>query len=195
MTEFKKINPDDFVKDREADIQYFRKDVTVGMRPAIPGEAITTIMKDGHIETHNVAKENQVVIKNPDGEQYIIDAQKFEDRYEYSKEPSVDDDGFISYDAKGGPMKVIRLSENVEFTAPWGSLMQIKAGGVIVDNGPGDIYGIQPEEFKNTYKPCTPEGDFISSPNHWLGDVSILHEQKVSEPEVKTNTKKNDLSM
>lgn len=164
MVSFNKIDPKQFVSERMDSIIYFRKNVTVGMRPAIPGEEITTIMNDGHVETKNTAKEGQVVIKNPAGEQYLIDGKKFEDRYEYSKNPSVDDDGFVSYDAKGNPMKIIRLNqdENVEFIAPWGEVMRIQGGGVIVFNGPTDIYGIQPKEFAQTYKPCSQDGRLYS---------------------------------
>lgn len=36
--------------------------------------------------------------------------------------------------------------------APWGEKMNIEKGGYLVVNAPDDIYGIQLQEFNNTYK-------------------------------------------
>ncbi len=49
-------------------------------------------------------------------------------------------------------MKVVELQENVRFQAPWGEEMRIRAGGVLVIKDSGDIYGIQREEFQDTYE-------------------------------------------
>ena len=40
---------------------------------------------------------------------------------------------------------------SVAFEAPWGEAMFIKEGGVLVHGGGKDVYGIQPDEFDQTY--------------------------------------------
>jgi hypothetical protein len=164
---FTEINPQEFVQNHKEDILLFIKDVHVNARIAKEGETISTIMKDGHVETKNIAKSNQVVIKNPDGEEYIIDREKFEKRYDTNSVKMTGD--YQSFKANGGPVEVIRLNqnENVSFIAPWGEKMEIKGGGVIVNGGPNDIYGIQPEEFQNTYKPCDQNGVILYDTNSY----------------------------
>ena len=160
---YKTIDPEQFVQNHAESVVYFKKVGSVEARPAIPGERIDTIMKNGHLETSNVAGENQYVIRNPDGEQYIIDAKKFESRYNLNT-AELGTDGFSKYQVASGPMKVIRLGKNedVEFQTPWGETMRINGAGVIVDNGPGDIYGIQAQEFANTYRPCDKDGKLFT---------------------------------
>lgn len=41
----------------------------------------------------------------------------------------------------------------------------------------------------------SPEGEFINSPSHWLGDTSTLCEQKPSKPKIESKPKRNDLSI
>ncbi len=121
------------------------KDVTIQARPATPGEEITTVMKDGHVETKNIAKPGDMVVTNPGGEQYIVSGEKFPKKY-----VPTDADGVFK--PAGGPAKIELVDHNISFKAPWGEDMKIKAGGVLVNNGNGDIYGIQPDEYKQTYK-------------------------------------------
>ena len=141
MPEFRVIDPNaiDFSGAKPA-----QKTATISARQALEGEQVDTIMKDGHVETTHTAKAGEMVVKNPAGEQYVVEAAKFAKKYEPTGTPGV-------YAPKGGPVNVLPLDENVEFKAPWGETMKIKAGGVLVHNGPGDVYGIQPEEFRETY--------------------------------------------
>ncbi|AXH72543.1 MAG: RyR domain protein [Caudoviricetes sp.] len=79
--EFKIINPETWVSEHSPTKLFWKKTAEVTARKAIPGEVIVTIMKNGHIETNNTAKLNQIVVKNPNGEEYIIDEQKFTEKY------------------------------------------------------------------------------------------------------------------
>jgi hypothetical protein len=108
------------------------------------GSSVSTVMKDGHVETNNIAPEGGAMkVTNPSGEQYLVSPEKFASRY--SKTDAGD------YAPIAEPVQVMFIDENVSFTAPWGEEMRIKAGGVLVNAGPGDVYGIQPEEFNETY--------------------------------------------
>jgi len=100
--------------ERFANAPVYAKKVEVELRPATPGETLTTTLADGTVETTNTAGDNDVVITNPGGEQYIIDADKAAARYE-----ATDTEGV--YRAKG----MARVVQNptgapVEIMAPWG---------------------------------------------------------------------------
>jgi len=56
--------------------------------------------------------------------------------------------------------------------------MKIKAGGVLVNNGPGDIYGIQPEEFQKTY------GIIEEAPSFRAVNPDVDSAPKVSTPDL-----------
>ena len=159
MTDYLDIDAAAYFDARASEATLYRKDVVVVARPASEGEEIFTVTHGGHEETRNTATADQMVVRNPGGEEYLIDTAKFESRYafEEGEAPS----GYKRYRAVGGPMPCVRLSENVSFTAPWGTPMRIQAGGVLVNGGPGDVYGIQPGEFSATYRRCNPDGVFI----------------------------------
>lgn len=93
----------------------YGKNVIVHMRPAIPGERIETILADGTLETVNMAGENQVVITNPGGEQYILDAAKAARRYAPTDEPGM-------HRARGMVRALTNLTGySVAIRAPWGA--------------------------------------------------------------------------
>ena len=131
--------------------QLYAKTARITAREGIVGEEIVTKMKNGLEETRNVVKEQgDMVATNPSGEQYIIDAKTFAKKYE------VDPANPKQYRPKGGAQEFLFLKEDVQFTAPWGEEMDIKAGGVLNISGrdSGDIYGIQRKEFNETYAQC-----------------------------------------
>jgi len=111
------------------------------------GTVVETIMADGHVETKKTAGEGGGYrITNPTGEQYLVDTEKFEKLYD-----ATDKEGI--YAPKFSPKKVVDIDQNVAFKAPWGEEMRIRKDGVLVHQGVGDIYGIQPDEYKETYSP------------------------------------------
>ena len=160
-TQFKTIKPEIFLQNRNQSQLYYKKTAQVTARKAVPGEVIYTITSDNHEETKNIAKANQMVVQNPDGEEYIIDIDKFKSRYTRATDEI--SNGYILYDPISYPVRPYFLNkdENVQFIAPWGSIMKIRGGGVLIDNGPDDIYGIQPDEFRSTYSPCDAEGNLL----------------------------------
>ena len=57
---------------------FYAKTARITAREGIVGEEIVTRMKDGHEETKNTVKEEgDMVVRNPNGEEYIIDAKTF----------------------------------------------------------------------------------------------------------------------
>lgn len=159
MSDYLSIDPAAYFNERSPKAELYRKNVVVFARPAKEGEEIFTITHGGHEETRNTATADQMVVRNPGGEEYLIGAAKFGSRYD--PEDGDAPNGYRRYRAVGGPVSCVRLTENVIFMAPWGSEMRIQAGGVLVNGGPGDVYGIQPGEFSATYRRCTEDGSFI----------------------------------
>ena len=110
-----------------------------------PGTRVETIMANGVSETGQTAGPNGgYKVTAQTGEQYLVDVAKFERSYDQTDAAGV-------YAPKSDPRKVLDLPRNVAFTAPWGEEMRIKAGGVLVNGGGGDVYGIQPDEFRASY--------------------------------------------
>jgi hypothetical protein len=141
MTSFNRIDPAaiDFSQARTA-----QKVARVRARPAQAGERVATIMKDGHVETENVAKAGDVVVTNPSGEQYLVAEVTFAKRYQPTETKG-------EFAPKAAPVKALVTNENVEFEAPWGETMRIKAGGVLLSEN-GEVRGVQAEEFAETYR-------------------------------------------
>lgn len=159
MTDFLDIDAAAYFNSRASEAELYRKDVVVFARLATECEEIFTVTHGGHEETRNTATVDQMVIRNPGGEEYLIGTAKFESRY--APEDGEAPQGYNRYRAVGGPVSCIPLTENVSFMAPWGTAMRIQAGGVLVNGGPGDVYGIQPGEFAATYRRCSADGSFI----------------------------------
>lgn len=127
----------------------FAKKVKVNIRSATPGETIETRLADGTVETVNTAGENQVIVTNPGGEEYIIDADKAAGRYEETDEPGV-------FRAKG----MARILDNptggeVSVTAPWG---EEQVGGADC-------------KFASLYDPTQP--DVVSSDRYIIGGAEF----------------------
>lgn len=138
----------------------YKKYRTVLARKAIPGEKVVTITSDG-IETVNIAKEGDYVVKNQTDaeEMYIMDAQKFEKRYDFIKTA---EDGFSLYSPIGKIVgielddkliKELRHGNEFRFIAPWGEEMVAKKGDYLVSPLEYDeVYRIARKEFFETYK-------------------------------------------
>lgn len=142
MAEFKRIDPRqvDFSDGRLA-----RKCARVRARHVTREEKIASEMHDGFRETTNTARPGDYIVENPGGEEYVMSGEEFEQRYAKTDLEGV-------YEPTSAPVRVVKLDENVRFDAPWGEEMRIRAGGVLIAQGPGEIYGIQREEFEKTYE-------------------------------------------
>jgi hypothetical protein len=152
---FKEVEISKYMKEKiengELIVKVASKSARVYARVGIVGEKIITTLKDGLVETINVVKADEEtnnpdwVVCNPDGERYIVTDVVFNKKYELDAiNPKM-------YKPKGGPVNVAQIYENIQFLAPWGEIMKIRTGGFIVINSETDIYGIQEQEFNNTY--------------------------------------------
>ncbi len=140
-----------------AEPELYAKTARVQAHPGKPGEKIVTKMKNGLEETTNIVQEGDMVLTNPDGEQYIVKKETFEKKYE------IDPENPKQFRPKGGAQEFITVTEDIEFTAPWGEKMTILAGGALNISGrdSGDIYGIQKDEFNSTYDRCDKDGNIL----------------------------------
>ncbi|WP_156910502.1 hypothetical protein [Nocardia mangyaensis] len=152
--------PDYTAKLAEAPI--YRKKGMVRAHAAREDEHVETILADGTRETTNRAREGQIIITNPGGEQYIYKAAEpdiaaarahFDQRHEATTEPGV-------YRPNGK----IRAIPNdtghpIEIMAPWGEPMNTGVDGKIAvpvdpqnpDEISMDRYLIGGQEFTDTY--------------------------------------------
>lgn len=160
--------------------RFYKKYARVEAEKGVPGEKITTVMKDGHVEVSDVvvkADENgnaDWIVTNPDGERYAVPHAKFIKRYELE----VGADG--KHAPKGSPIEAIEVPEEITFDVPWGENgapvpMTIKEGGYLNITDLSDIYGIQKDEFTNTYARCNEKGIFEDK------DLRIAFEQEQEE--------------
>lgn len=138
---------------------FYKKTAWIKARKGFPGEEIITKMANGLTETKNVVKKGDWIITNPDGESYIMPEETLQKKYE------MDPAQKGVWRPKGGPQKMLSVTEDISFKAPWGEDMKIAKGGMLNISGmdQGDIYGIQPAEFKKTYAPCDEKGAPLAS--------------------------------
>ena len=147
----------------EAKSKRFRKTRQVHARAAKNREKVVTITADG-VETKNVAKPGDMVVKNLTGAQelYIISSKSFPRLYVLNDDL---EDGWALYDPKGEVLavevskKLMRdLGVNAEFfiEAPWGSDERVRSGDFLVSPFPTlkKIYRIARREFEQTYSPA-----------------------------------------
>lgn len=145
-----------------------QKSSPVTYRLARDGEVIDTytIISTGylsrvfgrHLEKTATAKAGQVIIKNPDGEEYLyrngVEESEFFENYESDSQG-----GYVS---KAPPRLMVRIDYNCQFinpAAPMQGRYYVQAGGYVVFNGydensQPDIYGLQAREAKSTYGPA-----------------------------------------
>lgn len=108
---------------------------------------------EGTVETAYGLHEGDVLARDENGSLYKPD--DFHDNYETEDQDVTEE--FQEFQADSPPRKVLEVDEEVELEAPWGAKQTIEEGGVLVKNGPEDIYGINPSEFKDTYEQLSEE--------------------------------------
>ena len=144
-----KVQDSEYIKGKK--VELFIKATPVQARKAVAGEKIVTYVKDKNTgklieETTVTATENMWVIKNKGGEIYTNSDENFHKLYGDSNK-----EGERLPISK--PRKCVKVTENISFTAPWGEKMYIQAGGMLNVDDEDNIYGINPEEFKETHIP------------------------------------------
>lgn len=128
------------------ELKRYKKFGTVHARPAVNGERIVTIL-DGVKETENTAKHGDIVVTGPKGEEYIIGKDKFKSRYKSTAKHG-------EYEPIGEGFATRYTGEEFRFPAPWGEEMLIQPGDYLYTPaiGSDDIYRIEAEVFKQTYR-------------------------------------------
>jgi hypothetical protein len=151
------------MKDAEAHglVRKTKKTMPVDARPAKPGEVIVTVIAGEGKETQSrPAEKGDWVVRNrceaTGHEQYLVAADKFEERYQRTGQPA-GKDGWQEHRPLGKVMHCLVLKpEHGEFafTAPWGERMVAKPGDAIVQDpeDPADTYRVAAAAFACTYE-------------------------------------------
>lgn len=129
-----------------------RKTSLVVARPGVVGEEVDTrprVERDGKIyvigETKGKVKvEGSMVVKNPDGEEYIVKPEAFGKKYRPTDKEGV-------YEPIAEPIKYVTLQHDIAFKAPWGEDMYGVKGAALNVSNLDDVYAIQNEAFNKTY--------------------------------------------
>ena len=140
-----------YLLENGAKIRYAQKTASVSARVGVVGEEVDTrprVERDGHVyvigeTTGEVKVEGSMIVKNPDGEEYIVKPEKFESKYRPTSEKGV-------YKPTDGPIKYIVLEQDIAFTASWGEMYGAE-GAVLNISNLDDVYAIQNEAFSKTY--------------------------------------------
>ena len=129
----------------------YKKTAKVLARPAIPGEVIETVL-DGRLETRKEAGENEVVVKNPGGEVYIVPGPTFRSKYSLLEDNS-SEDGWKTYEAKGEIWALPNtFGRPIEIQAPWGPMYGDENCWLVL-NSEGDAYLLADDAKNETYAP------------------------------------------
>jgi hypothetical protein len=144
---------------------YYKKCAIVTARAAMAGEEVETVV-DELVETVNVANDGDYVVRNPGGEEYIVEKARFESRYTLIEGT---EDQFLP---TGVAVQAIELDNSVQFVAPWGETQYISEGGFLIFNV-DEVYGIQRQEFLDTYAPSNAEGQFVNADGEPIGPLEV----------------------
>ncbi len=134
-------------------VDKYKKTVRTLARPAKEGEEIFTEI-NGKKRTKNKANEGDFIVKNPDGEEYILSEDRFKKRYKLVSEAK-EQSNYRAYQAFGKVWAFQYNGPDLKIEAPWGEEQIIKDGDMIASLNKysyDDIYGIQIDIFKETYK-------------------------------------------
>lgn len=141
----------------------YKKKINIKARPAKKGEVIVTYTSDGK-ETSNKAKKGDYVVTNltSSKEQYILDKETFEKRYEKIKDL---EDGEALYKALGKCRAIkfipkdLDLKDEIYFIASWGEEMVLKKGDMVVTSNGKEVYRIAKKEFGESYEEIEDDKD------------------------------------
>jgi hypothetical protein len=143
---------DKFAEALKADkVRRYRKKGNVGIRPAVAGEVVETVI-DGQRETVNTAKAGDYVVRGPKGEHYVISPQTLAERYGPPLGgPSTN--GYREYAPKGSYHAFRYDGEPFKFVAPWGEDMIANRGDYIgtPEIGSNHFYRVEKDAFAETY--------------------------------------------
>ncbi len=137
----------------QGSVREFQKFGIVMARTAIEGEVVITMI-NGVEETRKTAGPNDMVVRNPGQEEYIISSDKFRQRYTLNQDmyPGL---VWVQYKAIGRCWAFMYTGDAFEFEAPWGEAMKVEPGDMIAITDPknlDDIYRIEKTAFAETYR-------------------------------------------
>lgn len=139
------------LKSKRFQAETYQKSGEITARVGKIGEEIVTVMTNGLQETKNTVMVDENgrrgwVVTNSTGEQYIVSDSVFKKKYERIAGTE------NRYKPIWNPITAAQIDENICFVAPWGETQNLIAGGYLVFNKEyDDVYGIQQEEFNETY--------------------------------------------
>lgn len=154
----------DFLRKSLQKAPLFNKKSLIKARKAKIGENISTILKNGLVETQQEIKEPGYVVTNPSGEEYFIGTEKFEKIYSLTDNNMYQSTQLIK--AIKNPYK-----KNIAIKASWGEMQYGDNKAYFVQpEKSNEIYLIGHDEFHETYsmvekdKPVTnPDNKLLSS--------------------------------
>lgn len=130
----------------------------VGMfdcRAAKAGEEVVTII-GGEKETSNKAKTGDVVVKGPEGEEYILSQAKFEARYHQDGKKLTSE--YQKFRTKGFILAYMYEGKSFKFIASWDEEMLVNDGDYLATPSLSfpidEVYRIEKKVFAKTYKKC-----------------------------------------
>ncbi len=141
----------------------YRKCRNILAKRAQAGEKIATITADG-LETVNTAQAGDYIVRNTTeaGEQYLLDAEKFEKKYSPHTQP--DENGWQMYEPNSVIFAIelrpellqsLQWPPEFHFLARWGEDMIAKTGDFLaLPEDCSEVYRIARKEFFETYKPA-----------------------------------------
>lgn len=151
--QYKVINSKEYVSAHRNQQKTAYKTANVVARRGYVGEIVETVMKNGLRETKNMVSYDPItgepdwVLTQPNGELTVITDSKYRSLYNIANTKPGEELNPIPLNRP-----VLEVDENVCLVTSWGEMQYIKAGGVLVTLASNDIYGIQKEEYENTYK-------------------------------------------
>ena len=140
------------LKENNEEPKTAQKTALVTARPAVIGEVVDTrprVERNGKLyvigETKAKVKvEGSMIVKNPDGEEYIVKPETFARKYKKTEQKGV-------YQPVSDPIKYVTLKNDIVFMAPWGEEMFGVKGAALNVSNLDDIYVIQNEAFNKIY--------------------------------------------
>lgn len=129
----------------------YQKSAIVRAEISLGGEKVKTIV-NGKFETTNVSKFGDWIVENPNGEKYIVTAEKFKMRYKPTN-------NFQQYQAIGFAKAISNpWNTSICIDAPWGEIQYGASNCFILlpcdssGNKSGDPYIIENNAFHDTYE-------------------------------------------
>lgn len=118
---------------------------------AKPLEVVTEI--GGERETKNTAHPGDVVVCGPKGERYVVKPRKFLQLYNVVDEVARPRPlpRQVAVVTRADLRKAGIKEDHLEFAAPWGETMLLKAGDVLVRDGTAGYYRVEKAAFAETY--------------------------------------------